>query len=111
VPPPPPPPVAPPPALPGVCSEGCNGIVVGAAPGICDDGVGLVMRNGLQPLCAPGTDCADCGVRAFCNPGTSCPMACYQRAMARPAEACLESMVSNGMCDPQCNNRECSFDG
>ena len=69
--------------------------------GVCDDGVGRV--DGGQGLCSPGSDCADCGVRIFCLEGASCPQVCHERALRNPESACLEHMLSNGICDPQCN--------
>ena len=62
--------------------------------------------------CGAGTDCADCGPRLDVSRHlcTSCPLEC--NALGKQAQSlwCLEDMVNNGVCDPQCNNRACEHD-
>lgn len=106
---PPPSPSAPPAAPPGLCTDTCNGQVGGAQVGICDDGVG--RRDGVAGICEPGTDCSDCGVREFASPVRGAPEACYKLALSAGTNACLQSMLDNGVCDAGCNTVACGFDG
>ena len=109
-PPPPPLPPSPPAAPPGLCTDTCNGQGGGAQVGICDDGVG--RRAGVAGICEPGTDCSDCGVREFASPARGAPEACYNLALsAGTNDACLQSMLGNGVCDARCNTAACGFDG
>lgn len=109
--PPPPSPPLPPPSPPGNCANTCNNMPLKGTPGVCDDG--LPPDDPATPVsqvCNPGTDCDDCGTRTFCSP-PDCPEACFQRAFTDSKKACMDYMLRNGQCNPQCNNRACGYDG
>ena len=113
VPSPPPPPL--PPLLPyakSVCLNTCEGL---AYNGICDD-VGA-EHDGLrdEAECVTGTDCYDCeGARSVCEAGEeTCSDQCRQLAYERASQGlsfCASGMLSNGVCDPECNNYQCGHD-
>ena len=108
--PPPPSPPLPPPSPPGNCLNTCN-MLRNGAPGVCDDGLPPVDPETLtNEICAHGTDCDDCGVRTFCSP-PDCPQECFRRTLADNQGACMDFMLNNGQCNPQCNNRACGYDG
>jgi len=113
VPSPPPPPL--PPLLPyakSVCLDTCQDL---AYNGVCDD-VGA-EHDGLreEAECVTGTDCYDCGgARSVCEAGEeTCSDLCRQLGYTRASQGlsfCASDMLSNGVCDPECNNYQCEHD-
>ena len=105
----PPPPPAPPSPPPGICSDACT---LGRE-GVCNDGGKSDPNPGLK-LCPFGTDCTDCGVRTYCS---SCPAECQAANLAllklgssQHALGCDTDKYGDGICDPECNTRECAYD-
>ena len=58
-------------------------------------------------VCATGTDCTDCGSRDAAGDPQ-----CRRRGarLGGVEHWCLDSMLGDGRCDLQCNNRECGHD-
>ena len=61
-------------------------------PTVCTDGLSSPTSAGsLAPsICAPGTDCDDCGHRPIC---VSCPSECSGRMANGHDDFCLEEML------------------
>uniref|UniRef100_A0A7S4B3Z8 Uncharacterized protein n=1 Tax=Chrysotila carterae TaxID=13221 RepID=A0A7S4B3Z8_CHRCT len=117
-----------PPQLPGYCADTCET----ANDGVCDELSGQSEETAsyrsefagdpdLDPfgslddgwsyydddpsICADGTDCTDCGQAAtFCY---DCPSSCSKLALLKPAQACLQSMWNDNVCNDECNNFAC----
>jgi hypothetical protein len=125
----PPPPQLPPPEAPlgMLCSDRC----ATAANGVCEDPHARrhAARDGESSSddesnsydsydshdetptgsCLLGTDCTDCGARSLC---TTCQPQCRRRGLRLGKEEwCFESMLNDGICDGNCNVRECGYDG
>ena len=111
-PPPPPSPPSPPSPPPGKCTDLCSDRSR-IGNGVCEDGG---PGSDGRSFCALGTDCMDCGVRIYC---TNCPQECKLRNEGLPPElehtACFESDYHTNeisrQCTPNCNIRECDYDG
>jgi len=78
-------------------------------PGICNEvgaGAAVDANTRSRQVCDHGTDCADCGARAFC---TDCPVACQAEAISAfsTADSCLQGMWNDGKCDAACNTYAC----
>lgn len=50
-------------------------------------------------------------MREFASPVLGAPDACYEHALLRGTNVCLQSMLDNGVCDAGCNTADCGFDG
>ena len=111
--PPPPSPPSPPAPPPGICTNTC----AWPKDGECDSCSPEQMRNGVPILddwgdpvcCEDGTDCADCGVHIYC---ADCSDECAALAVehdldGNPENACMQTLWDDGVCDTQCNNRQC----
>jgi len=118
--PPPPEPPSPPSPPPGICENTCALARNGVCNQPCEasdifytmEGVKTIKsdQNGIPRCCWDGTDCDDCGVGLFC---TDCPAACTKRAydissnIESTATVCMQSMWDDGICNSECNNRDC----